>query len=204
MISPPGASGNVPGRWMQFIDGKSFTVRAQELLKVSSYEPRDSNFYMKDCFLWPGGDNHAFPRPHLADPWPVRSFYYTSVAGGEDMRAGARERIRNLGFEPHVFNHEKFPGRTTGADIALTKDILSHAFRGNYEIAVLISGDGAYVPVVEEVQRLGKRVHVHFMSRHANPELKLVADAFEDITPMILRWGFRSENSAAMSAFEIR
>jgi len=28
---------------------------------------------------------------------------------------------------------------------ALTKDMLSHAFRDNYEVAVLVAGDGDYV-----------------------------------------------------------
>ena len=204
MITSPGAPGYTPYRWMQFVDGQNFTFRAQELLRGSSYEPRESDSYKKDCYLWPGGDSHAFPRPQAAEPWPVRSFYYTSVAGGEDIRAEAREKIRNLGFEPHVFSSGKHPGRTNGADVALTKDMLSHAFRGNYEIAVLISGDGEYVPLIEELKRLGKRVHVHFLNRHTNPELKLAADAFEDITPVILRWGFKSENSAAMSAFDSR
>jgi hypothetical protein len=189
---------------MQFIDGETFTRRAQELLRVSNYEPLESDFYKKDCFLWPSGDKNRFPRPLLAEPWPVRSFYYTSVTGNESLRAEAREKIRNLGFEPHVFNYEKQAKRSNGACIALTKDILSHGFRGNYEIAVLVSGDGEFLPVVEEIKRLGKLVHVHFLGRHTNPELKLAADVFEDLTPMILRWGFRPENSAAMSAFDAR
>lgn len=203
MISPPGALGFTPCRWMQFVDGRSFTFHSQKLLKVSNYEPRESRFYKKDCFLWPGGDhNEGFPSPRLAEQWPVRSFYYASVDGGDDVRADAREKIRNLGFEPHVFSYDKHVGANNAADIALTRDMLSHAFRGNYEIAVLVSGGGEYVPIVEEVKSLGKRVHVHFLGRHANPELKLVADAFEDITPMLLRWGFKSENSAAFSAFD--
>jgi len=189
---------------MQFIDGASLTFYSQRLLKGSNYEPRESNFYKKDCFLWPGADRENFPRPRLAEPWPVRSFYYTSVDGGEEVRAEARESIRNLGFEPRVFSHDKHTRRINGGDIALTKDMLSNAFRGNYDIAVLVSGDGEYVPLVEEVKSLGRRVHVHFLGRHAHPELRLAADAFEDMTPVILRWGFKSENSSAMSAFDSR
>jgi hypothetical protein len=204
MISRSEALGHAPGRWMQFIDGKSFTDLALKLLRGSNYEPLESDSYKKDCFLWPGGDKNSLPHPPLAEPWPVRSFYYTAVSGNEDVRADAREKIRNLGFEPHVFSNDKQAQKSNGADIALTGDMLSNAFRGNYEIAVLVSGNGEYVPLVEEVKRLGKRVHVHFFGGHAHPELKLVADAFEDITPMVLRWGFRSENSAAMSAFDSR
>ena len=74
---------------------------------------------------------------------------------------------------------------------ALTKDMLSHAFRDNYEVAVLVAGDGDYVPVVQEVQRLGKIVFVWFFENEGlNPKLKLAADHFFDFTPHFLRsWG---------------
>ena len=51
--------------------------------------------------------------------------------------------------------------------------MLSHAFRDNYEVAVLVAGDGDYVPVVQEVQRLGKIVFVWFFENEGlnpNPE----------------------------------
>jgi uncharacterized LabA/DUF88 family protein len=66
-------------------------------------------------------------------------------------------------------------------DIALTKGMLSHAFLGNYQAAVLVAGDGDYVPLVQEVKRLGKRVTVAFFVGEAyglNPELRLIADEF--------------------------
>jgi uncharacterized LabA/DUF88 family protein len=56
---------------------------------------------------------------------------------------------------------------------------------GNYERAVLIAGDGDYVPLIEEVKRLGKRVFVRFIGAYTNPELKLSADDF-DISSLIL------------------
>jgi hypothetical protein len=189
---------------MQFVDGPSLTNRALELLGRSNYELRESNCYKRDCFLWPGADGHVFPRPDMTEPLPVRSFYYTSIAGDDEIRAEACENLWSLGFEPHVFRKDQSVTGAKSVGVALTKDMLSHAFRGNYEIAVLVSGDGAYVPLLEEVKRLGKRVHVHFPARHASPELKLTADVFEDITPMILRWGFKSENSALSNAFNSR
>jgi len=40
--------------------------------------------------------------------------------------------------------------------------MLSHAFLNNYDVATLIAGDADYVPLVEEVKRLGKVVYVLF------------------------------------------
>lgn len=65
--------------------------------------------------------------------------------------------------------------------------MLSHAFRGNYDAAILISGDGDYVPVVEEVKRLGKRVHVaFFQSQGLSPDLVRAADSFYDLTDLFV------------------
>ena len=61
-----------------------------------------------------------------------------------------------------------------GVDISLAKDLLSHAFLDNYDYAILYSGDGDYVPLVEEVKRIGKNVMVCFFDTDClNKELKL-------------------------------
>jgi uncharacterized LabA/DUF88 family protein len=69
--------------------------------------------------------------------------------------------------------------------------MLSHAFLGNYRTAVLMAGDGDYVPLVQEVQRLGKRVVVWFFDGDfTSPGLKRVADEFSDISKAFMAaWG---------------
>ena len=50
-------------------------------------------------------------------------------------------------------------------------------------MAVLIAGDGDYVPLVEAVKRMGLHVVVGFFERNGlNPELRIAADDFVDIT----------------------
>jgi uncharacterized LabA/DUF88 family protein len=61
--------------------------------------------------------------------------------------------------------------------------------RRNFDTAMLVAGDGDYVPLVEEVKRLGKRVHVHFIEQVTNPHLRRSADVFKDITELILAFG---------------
>jgi uncharacterized LabA/DUF88 family protein len=62
--------------------------------------------------------------------------------------------------------------------------MLSHAFNNHYDVAVLIAGDGDFVPLVEEVKHLGKRVLLIFFSEAdgLNPALKLAADDYCDWT----------------------
>ena len=67
-----------------------------------------------------------------------------------------------------------------GVDVTLTTLMLSHAFRNNYDVAVLVTGDGDFGPAVREVRRGGKAVHLWFVPSVA-PSLKLQCDAFSNL-----------------------
>lgn len=174
---------------MQFVDGENLTIRGQSLLDSGKVDrlPQSARYY-KDVFLWPGSDPRALGSPRFSELAPVRSFYYTSLAGDDDLRNQVRGQLWTLGFEPHVFKKAKQSLKAKGVDIALTKDMLSHGFRNNYDIAQLIAGDGDYVPLVEEVKRLGKRVVIRFFEESTHPELKLAVDHFEDIRHVLMNW----------------
>jgi len=45
-----------------------------------------------------------------------------------------------------------------GVDVLIAVDMLIHASRGNYDVAVLVSGDGDLVPAVQAVTELGRIV----------------------------------------------
>ena len=111
-----------------------------------------------------------------------RSYYYTSVQGDDEKLNATRLALRDLGFEPNVFKKVKgTPSK--GVDVSLTTDVVSLAYRGAYDVAYLIAGDGDYVPLVEEVKRAGARVVVAFFENHGlNNELRVVADDFVDLT----------------------
>jgi uncharacterized LabA/DUF88 family protein len=51
-------------------------------------------------------------------------------------------------------------------------------------VALLIAGDGDYVPLVLELKRLGKVVYVGFFAASGlNPELRLASDGFFELEP---------------------
>src|SRR5829696_8160198 len=73
---------------------------------------------------------------------------------------------------------------TKAVDIALATGLLGNAYRDNYDAAVLVAGDGDYVPLVEEAKRLGKVVHVTFFGEKEyglSPDLRLASDRFWDL-----------------------
>jgi len=175
-----------------FVDGENFTIRGQAVAERNGITLAENCLFKRDKFLWfssPGGTvpDRMGPAQHLLEPFAIRKTYYTSVTGSEEVISGIRQQLRKLVFDPQVFKKTRSEEKAKGVDIALTKDMLCHAFRQNYDIAVLVAGDGDYVPLVEELKRLGKRVHIAFFENDGmNPELKLACDAFQDITPFFI------------------
>jgi len=63
----------------------------------------------------------------------------------------------------------------------LTVDILINSYRNNLDTVYIITGDGDFVPVLEEVKRLGKRIYVAAFSSGLHPRIRAVADRFVDL-----------------------
>lgn len=177
--------------WMAFVDGENFSIRGQAVLENEGIKPRASaTWFERDVFLW-------FPlhHPHEAlgtasrQNWtanpPIRAHYYTAVQGDAPKLVDVRERLRVLEFQPSVFQKEK--GRQSKrVDITLARDVLSHAYQENYDVALLVAGDGDYLPLVEEVQRRGRRVALGFFGEYTNADLRVQADSWYDLTDHFL------------------
>lgn len=72
--------------------------------------------------------------------------------------------------------------RQKGVDTLMAVDMLVGAFSGLFDVAVLVSGDADFVPVVEEVKRRGVMVAVAAATRSLSDELRRAADRFIEIT----------------------
>lgn len=168
--------------WMLFVDGENFTIRAQRFAQENAISLVEGSHYRKDVFIWLPGRPPLSPMiGNLQNPG-VRAMYYTSVVVDDPLLLQVKDELWGLGFSPQVFKKDSQSKKTKGVDIALTKGMLSQAFFGNYEAAVVVAGDADYVPLVEEVKRLGKLVHIVFFgSQGLSPELRRSADQFCDI-----------------------
>jgi hypothetical protein len=183
-------------RWMLFVDGENFTIRAQKLASDNGVALHAGPEFLPDVFVWMPGvrptaalTNTAYA-PLKVQPNAIRSHYYTCVTGDDAKVLSVRQALRSLGFHPEVFKKQKDQPKAKGVDIALSKDFLSHAFLGNYDVAVLIAGDGDYVPLIAEVKRLGKVVYLAFFEECGlSPDLRLAADNYFDMGQFFLdRW----------------
>ena len=68
------------------------------------------------------------------------------------------------------------PPYEKGVDVKLATDMLLHASRGNYEVAILVSGDTDFVDVIQGVKDLGKNVEIALFDPRGSQALRQVAD----------------------------
>jgi len=167
-------------RVMMFIDGENLAIRYKACLGVDA--PVSHVQYIPDVMVW---SPHA---TRIRGPQDfIRRYYYTSALGADDYRNDIEEQLKKLGIEaPRVFPRNK-DGRSKGVDITLATDMLTHAHRKNFDIAILITGDGDYVPLVEAVKREGCRVVLWALERGLSPALKKAADHYWDIGELFFR-----------------
>jgi uncharacterized LabA/DUF88 family protein len=84
----------------------------------------------------------------------------------------------HLGFDLLRGGTDRRPPRQKGVDTIIAVDLLVGAFTGIFSVAVLVSGDADFVPVVVEARRRGVAVVVAADERMVSRELRRAADRF--------------------------
>lgn len=109
-------------------------------------------------------------------------------------------QFRELGFR--VMARESIVKQINGeyvqkeVDVALACEVLEHAMRDHYDIAIIISGDRDFVPAIQKVQSAGKRVEVAAFSGSLSEESKRNCDAYHilDMLPVMEMVALREES----------
>ena len=180
---------------MMFVDGENFTLRGEAVLNGAGYSPTTGDFYQPKTFLW-APVTTALGRPEFVrrciyrlENIGRRAFYYTVAEGDRDQLDEQRDVIKCLHFMPRVFHKQK--GRSSKrVDITMATEMLSNAHQGNFDAAILIAGDEDYVPLVEEIQHMGKIVIVGFFANQGlSQHLRRQADCFAPLDDYLInRW----------------
>ena len=68
--------------------------------------------------------------------------------------------------------------REKGVDINITNDILGKAYKNEYDILILVTGDGDYASTLKLVKDMGKKVYVSFFSDAQSYHLSQNANGF--------------------------
>ena len=130
----------------------------------------------------------------------VRIYYYNAIVG----RREEPERYRNqqaffasvsaipycelrLGRLVYI-NWPDTPPYEKGVDIQLTTDLLTHSYKNNYDVGILVAGDSDYVGALQAVKDNGKNIEVAlFGKERTSRPLREVADRVITIDRRILK-----------------
>ena len=133
-------------------------------------------------------------------PRVVRIYYYNAKVGLKEEP----ERYRNqqafftsVNAIPYCelrlgrlvyHNWPNSPPYEKGVDIQLATDMITHSFKNNYDVAVLVAGDNDFVGAIQSVKDNGKNVEVAlFGKERTSYRLRMVADRVVTINSKFLK-----------------
>ncbi len=167
---------------MIFVDGENLAARYKAAR--GDAEKADHVVEIPDVFVWSAVINNFLDGLNV-----VRSHFYTSVIGDQERLESVEHEIRLAGFEsPRVYKRSK--GRhSKRVDIAMATEMLVHAFRDNYDTALVVTGDEDFVPAIDAIASLGKRVLLWYVSSGVAPPLKRASHHTFDLATVLLASG---------------
>jgi uncharacterized LabA/DUF88 family protein len=156
------------------VDGENLAIRYKA--ELGNRNPVKHVFYEPDTCIW----SPYVSRIHGPQNY-IRRYYYTSTTGDRQRIERVEDELLRIGIDaPRIF-HKTKGKRSKRVDITLATEMLTHAHRKNYDIAVLVAGDEDYVPLVEAVQNEGRQVVLWALKNGLSPSLKKVCDHYWDI-----------------------
>ena len=135
----------------------------------------------------------------------IRIYYYNAIVGRREEPERFRDqqaffssvaaipycelRLGRLVYQ----NWPNSPPYEKGVDIQLTTDLLTHSFKNNYDVAILVAGDTDYVGAIQAVKDNGKNAEVAlFGKERTSRPLREVADRVVTIDGRFLRGCWKS------------
>lgn len=99
-----------------------------------------------------------------------------------DVDTPLQNSLRRKGFRMRISNSVDPAKRIQkGVDVSLACMMQKQAYQNSYDVAILVSGDQDFVPVVQEIQELGKRVEIASFKESAGEMLIESGDDFIEI-----------------------
>jgi uncharacterized LabA/DUF88 family protein len=184
-----------------YVDGESHYIRTEKHWQklhgpgaaLETLEGVSSiSLHRRGGFFW----DHGFVDMYFTGMPFHRAVYFTSAAGDDNEVHALRLFIRDHGLEPYVVKEPKslekqrenalrqgIIEKPKGVDIALTVQMIEDAQRDHFDGCVLFTSDVDYLPLIEAVRRLGKRVIVagYREGLGENSPFEFVPDQFIDL-----------------------
>ena len=130
----------------------------------------------------------------------VRIYYYNAKVGHKEEPERYRDQqafFASVSAIPYCelrlgrlvyINWPNTPPFEKGVDIQLATDMITHSFKNNYDVAVLVAGDNDYVGALQSVKDNGKNVEVAlFGKERTSRQLRVTADRVITINARFLK-----------------
>jgi len=130
----------------------------------------------------------------------IRIYYYNARVGRkEEPERYKKQQIffNSVNAVPYselrlgrlVYNNwPSVPPYEKGIDVQLATDMITHGFKDNYDVAVLVGGDNDFVGAVQAIKEHGKHVEIAlFGNRGTSRQLRSVADRIININTQLLK-----------------
>ncbi len=130
----------------------------------------------------------------------IRIYYYNAKVGHKEEPERYRDQqafIASVSDIPYCelrlgrlvyINWPNTPPFEKGVDIQLATDMITHSFKNNYDVAVLVAGDNDYVGALQSVKDNGKNVEVAlFGKERTSRQLRVAADRVITINARFLK-----------------
>lgn len=162
-----------------------------------------SNLYhsLKNYFKRTDLDIGKFCRKLLGRRQLVRIYYYNAKVGQRQepelykqqqaflsgINAIPYTELR-LGRLVYTSNWPTVPPYEKGTDVQLATDMITHSYKGNYDVGVLVAGDNDFAGAVQAVKDNGKHVEVALFGKQGtSQQLRAVADRVISINSRVLK-----------------
>jgi uncharacterized LabA/DUF88 family protein len=109
--------------------------------------------------------------------------------GSDDTSKRLHDKLRYLGFRVMVREaYDSVKGEQKEVDVAMACEMVVHALRGHYDVAIVVSGDRDFIPAMQQVQAAGKRVEVAAFANSVGSAVRQAADKFYELEkiPLLL------------------
>lgn len=175
-------------RVMIFIDYLNFQIQLNKLYNNKSPNldfvklPQRLNSFVESGILMKTYLFHPKPDDFLKQDRSIKSTYdwingtlkkfdYFEVIEGEYIARRIDDSVEMV-----INDHKTYYKVEKGTDINVATQMLTKAFNNSYDVAILLSGDSDYVPVLKQLNNLGKNIIVIGIKGQNIDKLKPYAD----------------------------
>jgi len=173
-----------------FVDGENISSRYHAMVKAG-HKPLSDNIIIGESFVW----NHRILKAHV---WNLKRLsYYTSVEGDDPKILAVRKEISAIAYRtqtgegvgsnflvrsgqiiPFIRKKNSRSHKESFCDIAIAVDVMRACYRDHAQTILILSGDGDFIQLFQEVVHSGKIVYASAFSSGLCPEIPLVVDEF--------------------------